>query len=159
MIVILTSCATVLRPLQTPSRRAVLAGTFLQPHLAFAYDCTWTPDECARREAGSVFSDSGASAAAVATRAKIGAAAETLRTIAPMLAAGKLAQAESVVTSAKLADFTVLLSRLSSSDASAQAAADSAKKSFVGLAAALKQRNMPSAQGYYSSLIDELGKL
>lgn len=120
---------------------------------ASAYDCKWSPDECARREAGSAYLSSGALVAAAATRAKLNAAAETLRTLEPLLAAGKLAQAESVLMGSKLSEFALLLSRLSNDDASTKAAAAELKKNFVALAGALKQRSGPAAKAYYDKLM------
>lgn len=143
-------------------RRVLLAAgvsRLLPLRPASAYDCKWSPDECARREAGSAYLSTGISAASAATRAKIGVVAETLRTIEPLLAAGKLAQAESVLTSSKLSEFTLLLGRLSNDDASAKVAAAELKKNFVSLAGALKQRSAPAASVYYEKLMAGFDRL
>lgn len=145
-------------------RRAILAvgisiiAPFPRPAPA-VYDCKWSPDECARREAGSVYLSSGVGAAAAATRAKLAIATDTLKGIEPLIAAGKLAQAENLLASGKLAEFSVLLSRLAGDDASTKAGVAEVKRNFVGLVGALKQRKAPSAQVYYDNLMVELDKL
>mmetsp|Transcript_6115 Transcript_6115/g.10133 ORF Transcript_6115/g.10133 Transcript_6115/m.10133 type:complete len:184 (-) Transcript_6115:154-705(-) len=137
----------------------VLGLSSLRSLPASAYDCKWSPDECARREAGSVYLSSELGSAAEASRVKLRAAADVIVGLQPLLASGKLVAAESTLLGPRLSDFTTLLGRLASADAGAKTDCDAAKKSFLGLASALKQRNAAASQASLERLVQNLQRL